>query len=61
MGEVFNPSNERKDRKRDAKKRDANAHSAKFGRSKADKQAMVANLSKANKALDGHKIDDKDA
>jgi len=60
MGEVFNLSKERKDRKRDAQKRDANAHSAKFGRTKAEKQAMVAKMAKAARALDGHKIDPKD-
>lgn len=60
MSDLVNLNKARKDRVRDAKKRDANAHSAKFGRTKAEKQAMVARLTKANKALDGHKIDNKD-
>ncbi|MGY9046387.1 hypothetical protein P775_19690 [Puniceibacterium antarcticum] len=61
MSTLTNLNKARKDRKRDSEKRDANMHSAKFGRSSADKQALVARLSKAAKALDGHKIDDKDA
>jgi hypothetical protein len=61
MSSLTNLNKARKDRQRDAKKRDANAHSAKFGRSSAEKQALAAKLSKASKALDGHKIDDKDA
>jgi hypothetical protein len=61
MSNLVNLNKAKKDRKRDAAKRDANAHSAKFGRSKADKQAMAAKLSKAARDLDGHKRDDKDA
>jgi hypothetical protein len=62
MSTLTNLNKARKDSVRSAKLRDANAHSAKFGRSKAEKQAMVAKLSKAKTALDGHKIDkDKDA
>jgi hypothetical protein len=60
MSNLTNLNKARKDRKRDAQKRDANVHSEKFGRSKAEKQAMAAKLSKASKALDGHKLDDSD-
>ncbi|SMC74542.1 DUF4169 family protein [Primorskyibacter flagellatus] len=61
MSNLTNLNKARKDRKRDSEKRDANMHSAKFGRSKEDKQAMAAKLAKAAKSLDGHKADDKDA
>ncbi|KMK67553.1 DUF4169 family protein [Puniceibacterium sp. IMCC21224] len=61
MSNLTNLNKARKDRKRDAEKRDANTHSAKFGRSKAEKQAMAAKLTKAAKALDGHQLDTKDA
>jgi predicted metal-dependent HD superfamily phosphohydrolase len=60
MSNLVNLNKARKDRVRDAKRRDANAHSAKFGRSKADKQALAAKLSKASKTLDAHKVDDAD-
>jgi hypothetical protein len=61
MSNLVNLNKAKKDRQRDAKRRDADANSARFGRSKADKQALAARISKAAKALDGHKRDDKDA
>ncbi len=57
MSTLTNLNKARKDRKRDAQKRDANMHSAKFGRSAAEKQALTARMSKAARALDGHKLD----
>lgn len=59
MSNLTNLNKAGKDRTRDARKRDADANSAKFGRSKAEKQAMAAKLSKIAKALGGHKLDDK--
>ena len=61
MSNLVNLNRARKDRKRDSEKRDAKANATKFGRSKAEKQALAAKLSKAAKALDGHKIDDPEA
>ena len=59
MSNLVNLNKARKDSKRNSEKRDANANSAKFGRSKAEKQAMAAKLSKIAKDLGGHKLDDK--
>lgn len=59
MSKLTNLNKARKDSTRDAKKRDADANSAKFGRSKEEKQAMAAKLSKIAKALGGHKLDNK--
>lgn len=61
MSNLVNLNKARKDRTRDAQKRDANVHSSKFGRTKAEKQALTARLTKAAKTLDGHKRDDTDA
>ena len=47
MSKLVNLNKARKDRKRDAQKRDAEVNAARFGRSKAEKQAMAAKLSKA--------------
>ena len=57
MSKLVNLNKARKDRKRDAQKRDAEVNAARLGRSKAEKQAMAAKLSKAAQTLDGHKID----
>ena len=48
MSKLVNLNKARKDRKRDAQKRDAEVNAARFGRSKAEKQAMAAKLSKAS-------------
>lgn len=61
MSNLINLNKARKDKLRNARRHDTNVHSVKFGRSKADKQAMAAKLSKAARTLDGHKVDDPDA
>ena len=59
MSNLVNLNKARRDSVKDAKKRDANAHSAKFGRSKEEKQAMAAKLAKAARDLGGHLINPK--
>ena len=57
-GKVVNLNKVRKDRARAERSARAEANSVKFGRSKAEKQSDLAKAEKANRDLDGHKLDE---
>ena len=57
MAKVVNLRSARKARDRDARKATANQNSARFGRSKAEKQLDAAEADKARRELDGHARD----
>ena len=57
MAEIVNLRQARKAKARAGKEADAAANRAKFGRTKAEKQAEAAKAALADKALDGHKRD----
>jgi hypothetical protein len=57
MAEIVNLRQARKARARSEKDDAAAANRAKFGRTKAEKQAEAAKAALAAKALDGHKRD----
>lgn len=54
-GNVINLNKVRKQRASKAKRAQADANSAKFGRTKADKKRDTAEADKAARDLDGHK------
>jgi len=57
MAEIVNLRQARKAKARSEKDDAAAANRAKFGRTKAEKQAEAAKAALATKALDGHKRD----
>lgn len=56
MSQPINLNRARKDRARKEKKAKADANAAKYGRTKAEKQAQDTVSSKSDRALDGHKL-----
>jgi len=57
MAEIVNLRQARKAKARASKETEAAANRAKFGRTKAEKEAEAARAALAEKALDGHKRD----
>lgn len=57
MAEPVNLNRFRKDRARDAKRAEADANAAKFGRSKEQKAREAADAARAQAELDGKKRD----
>ena len=57
MGEIVNLNRARKQRDRDAAKKTAEANRAKFGRTKAEKEAAAAEYARIQKTLDDSKLD----
>ena len=57
-GKVVNLTRARKSRARDEKRQKADANAAKFGRSKAEREAAAKDAEKAARHLDGHKRED---
>ncbi|SFI35589.1 DUF4169 family protein [Jannaschia pohangensis] len=55
MKTVINLNKARKTRDRDADKARADANAARFGRTKAERQAEAARAEKAARDLDGHR------
>lgn len=60
MGEVVNLNKARKARERAAKRAEADANAAKFGRSKAEKDLNTARGEKSARDHDAHRRDDED-
>lgn len=58
MAEIVNLRTFRKQKARSAKDADAEANRLKFGRTKAEKLQVAAEKERADKHIDGHKIDD---
>ncbi len=58
MAEIVNLRTFRKQKARSVKEADAEANRLKFGRSKAEKLKVAAERERADKHIDGHKIDD---
>jgi hypothetical protein len=57
MGEIINLNRARKQRARDTAKASADANRAKFGRTKAEKQAAEAEYKRIERTLDDTKLD----
>lgn len=60
-GTIVNLRAARKSAARDAARREGDANAAKFGRSKAQKQAEAEDLARARRHLDQHRQDGDDA
>lgn len=59
-GKVVSFSRARKTRARDEKKRRADGNAAKFGRTKAEREAETARAAKLAERLEGHRRDDEE-
>ncbi|TRD15700.1 DUF4169 family protein [Palleronia caenipelagi] len=57
MSKVVNLGRVRKDKERAARRRQADANSARFGETKADRQARQTREVRAREQLDGHRRD----
>lgn len=55
MSRIVNLNRARKDRARTEKRSEADANAAKFGRTKAERQAEAARTAREAAILDGHK------
>lgn len=55
MSKLVNLNKARKQRARDAKRKEADSNAIRFGRTKAEKAKERAEGEKANRDLDGHK------
>lgn len=55
MSRIVNLNRARKDRARTEKRSEADANAAKFGRTKAERQAEAASTAREAAILDGHK------
>lgn len=58
MAEIVNLRTFRKQKARSDKDSAAEANRLKFGRTKAEKQQVAAEKDRADKHIDGHKLDD---
>jgi Domain of unknown function (DUF4169) len=58
MGDVVNLRTVRKQKSRDDHAKKAGANRMKFGRTKAEKQLVKLETTRAETVLDGHKIED---
>ena len=57
MSKIVNLRTTKKNRERDAKRREADANARKFGRSKAQRELEMLEAEKSARDIDGHKRD----
>ncbi|WP_339949830.1 DUF4169 family protein [uncultured Albimonas sp.] len=61
MAEIINLRRARKQRGRDARRKEGDANAARHGRTAADKAQEAAQDALARRRLDGHRLEERDA